>query len=285
MSRPGPGTFGSAGDDFANLIFDDAAITPIESLPSSGPSGAPYSGTFRPNEPLSAFDGHATTGTWTLTVTDADGGTAGELNSWALSPARECSTSTAPLPAIEGAPATAVTTSSAVLNGTLDPNGNDTTWAFEFGTTTAYGTRTADTAAGSGSTTAPISAAISGLEQDTTYHYRPLAFVDGKLITRGADRTLTTSGDPPETTITRGPKKKSKKSKAKFRFESSEPGSTFACRLKGKEASKSQKRLGACDSPKKYKNLDPGRYKFTVAATDAAGNTDPTAAKHKFEVR
>ena len=34
----------------------------------------------------------------------------------------------------------------------------------------------------------------------------------------------------------------------------------------------------------KYKNLDEGKHKFKVFATDAAGNTDATAAKDKFKV-
>ncbi len=45
----------------------------------------------------------------------------------------------------------------------------------------------------------------------------------------GADTT------PPETTITKEPKAKSAKAKAKYKFTSSEPNSTFECKLdKGK---------------------------------------------------
>ncbi len=89
------------------------------------------------------------------------------------------------------------------------------------------------------------------------------------------------SGDddvtPPETTITKQPDSKSHRSKAKYRFESSEPGSTFDCAFDSKT-------FEPCDAGKaKYKKLDLGKHKFLVVATDAAGNTDPTAAKDKFK--
>ncbi|MEZ4778868.1 MAG: proprotein convertase P-domain-containing protein [Flavobacteriaceae bacterium] len=66
------------------VTLDDEATLPIEDECGAGvPS---ISGTFTPNNPLSAFDGESTLGTWTITVTDAfpalDDGV---LNSWGLS--------------------------------------------------------------------------------------------------------------------------------------------------------------------------------------------------------
>ena len=49
--------------------------------------------------------------------------------------------------------ATNVTPTSATLNGTVDPNGRATTWYFEYGTSTSYGSKTADRSAGSGTST------------------------------------------------------------------------------------------------------------------------------------
>ena len=89
---------------------------------------------------------------------------------------------------------------------------------------------------------------------------------------------------PPETTITKGPKATTKKPKAKFKFASSDAGSTFQCKLKGKQTKKSVRRYAPCSSPKRYKNLKPGRYKFFVFATDTGGAADGSAAKLKFEV-
>ena len=90
--------------------------------------------------------------------------------------------------------------------------------------------------------------------------------------------------DPPETAITKAPANKSGKPKAKYKFESDEPGSTFECMLKGKGLKKSVKKFGDCDSPRKYKRLDDGKFKFQVRAIDAAGNVDPSPAKDKFKV-
>jgi hypothetical protein len=82
--------------------------------------------------------------------------------------------------------------------------------------------------------------------------------------------------DPPETTITKKPKKKTTKRKAKFGFTSDEAGSTFECKI-------DKKSFKPCASPKKYK-VKPGRHRFQVRATDESGNTDPTPAKRKWKV-
>ena len=97
-------------------------------------------------------------------------------------------------------------------------------------------------------------------------------------------RRQTTCPTPPETTIVGAPKKKIGKPKAKFSFESSEAGSTFKCRLKGRNLSSVVKQLGPCTSPTKYTGLARGKYKFFVLATDAAGSPDPTPATRKFKV-
>ena len=88
----------------------------------------------------------------------------------------------------------------------------------------------------------------------------------------------------PETTITGGPKGKIAKPKAKFRFESGEAASTFRCRLKGKKLDAATKQFNPCTSPRRYKHLVPGKYKFFVYATDTAGNVDLTPVTRKFKV-
>ena len=72
---------------------------------------------------------------------------------------------------------------------------------------------------------------------------------------------------------------------AKFEFSSDEAGSTFECSLEGKGLKDSVTEFGSCSSPKSYKKLKPGKYKFHVRATDAAGNTDQTPASAKFKVK
>lgn len=90
--------------------------------------------------------------------------------------------------------------------------------------------------------------------------------------------------DPPETEITKRPADKSTKPRAAFKFSSDDPGATFECKLKGTGLKKQVKQFHDCDSPRRYKHLDQGEFKFKVRAIDAAGNIDPTPAKDKFKV-
>jgi hypothetical protein len=83
---------------------------------------------------------------------------------------------------------------------------------------------------------------------------------------------------PPETTIDKGPAKKTKSRKATFKFSSNEAGSSFECKVDSKPAK-------PCTSPLKLKRVKPGKHKLAVAATDAAGNTDATPAIYKWKVK
>ena len=91
--------------------------------------------------------------------------------------------------------------------------------------------------------------------------------------------TTPPAGDisPPETTITSGPPVTSTSASASFAFTSSEANSTFQCSLDG--ASRV-----ACTSPQTYTGLSAGSHTFGVWATDAAGNTDATAATQTWSV-
>jgi hypothetical protein len=93
----------------------------------------------------------------------------------------------------------------------------------------------------------------------------------GKEKGKGKDKKA------PETTIVKGPRARTHKRTAKFKFVSSEAGSTFQCKL-------DRRKFKPCSSPKKYKRLKPGKHVFEVRAIDAAGNKDKTPAKRKFRV-
>ncbi len=82
---------------------------------------------------------------------------------------------------------------------------------------------------------------------------------------------------PPETTITSAPAAITTSPDATFTFTSSESGSTFACSLDGEP-------FGECASPLVENGLELGAHTFSVQATDAAGNTDPTPATHAWTV-
>jgi hypothetical protein len=91
--------------------------------------------------------------------------------------------------------ATSIGTSSATLNGTVDPNGRDTTFYFEYGTSTSYGTKTAVKSAGSGASPQNEAVSISGLQVGRTYHFRIVAKSDAGTTT-GGDASFTTSSAP-----------------------------------------------------------------------------------------
>ena len=59
-----------SGANFTGTTFSDSAAAPI------APGGAPYTGTFRPFQALSAFAGQPLAGVWTLRVTDTVAGNA-----------------------------------------------------------------------------------------------------------------------------------------------------------------------------------------------------------------
>ncbi len=82
-------------------------------------------------------------------------------------------------------------TSGATLTGSVNPSGNPTTWWFEYGTTTSYGSKTPAKSAGSGTAATGVSAAITKLTAGTTYHYQLVA-QSGAGTTRGGDVTFTT---------------------------------------------------------------------------------------------
>ncbi len=86
-----------------------------------------------------------------------------------------------------------------------------------------------------------------------------------------ASVTWTLDAPAPETTIDSGPVAPTNSPDATFTFSSSETGSTFQCQLDGGGWS-------ACTSPKTYLGLGHGSHTFSVRASDAAGNTDPTPA-------
>ena len=139
--------------------------------------------------------GQAITAGGTITITDVSAGAhtvmLGDL-------AQNCSTGTNPqtvtvsagetaqvafavlctsLPAtVATLPATGVTASSVVVNGTVNPNGSPTTWTFELGTTTALGEQCAgDGTPLTGTADLPVSCSVTGRPVGQTIYYRLVA--------------------------------------------------------------------------------------------------------------
>jgi hypothetical protein len=98
-------------------------------------------------------------------------------------------------PVVQTQAATAVTASSAVLHGLVNPRTRNTTYWFEVGTSVAYGTTTAVASAGKGDKPVTVTAGTGGLEPGATYHVRVVASSD-KGTTQGDDVSFTTSASP-----------------------------------------------------------------------------------------
>jgi hypothetical protein len=99
------------------------------------------------------------------------------------------------LPIIESESSAQVTQTTATINGTINPNGLQTTYTLELGTDTNYGTPVFGEV-GSGTEGEPLAFALTSLLPGTTYHFRFVAQnEDG--TTFGEDQTFTTGSFPP----------------------------------------------------------------------------------------
>jgi hypothetical protein len=101
--------------------------------------------------------------------------------------------------------ASEITVGGVTLSGALDPHGTDTTYTFQYGTSTAYGsdwpTTPIDVGALQGSQ--PVTIRVENLQPGATYHYRLVASNPAGTA-YGADKTFTT-GEYAPWTIQRAP--------------------------------------------------------------------------------
>jgi phosphodiesterase/alkaline phosphatase D-like protein len=99
-------------------------------------------------------------------------------------------------PAVVTGAATGATDTSAVLHGTVNPNGSSTTYYFQWGLTNGYGVNGKALSAGGGVKPVSVHETASGLIPGTVYHYRLVA-TNQFGTTVGADRAFKTAGHPP----------------------------------------------------------------------------------------
>jgi hypothetical protein len=95
------------------------------------------------------------------------------------------------------APVTALTSSIATLNGTVNPHGGPTTYQFQYGATASYGGRAPSPPGplGVGTSAIAVSSKIAHLTPGTTYHYKLTATKAGHAFST-ADATFTTLPAP-----------------------------------------------------------------------------------------
>jgi len=89
--------------------------------------------------------------------------------------------------------------------------------------------------------------------------------------------TIKRQAAAPKTTITKHPRKRTARKKARFKFTANLNGASFKCSLDGE-------RFSRCDSPQKFR-VDLGKHTFEVEATSAAGKTERKAASFTWKVK
>jgi hypothetical protein len=69
---------GGSGDNFIGTILNDSAATPIAN------GNAPFTGSFRPEQPLAIYNNQSPAGSWELWMQDVAGGDTGFLRAWCI---------------------------------------------------------------------------------------------------------------------------------------------------------------------------------------------------------
>jgi parallel beta-helix repeat protein len=136
---------------------------------------------------------------------------------------------------------------------------------------------TPSTLIGSSSTGPSYSVTWSSQPADGTYDIQARVTDNAGNVGASPNKTTTIDNAAPDTTITAKPSDPSSNPSPSFSFSASENGSTFQCQLDAGA-------FAACTSPKSYSGLADGAHTFSVQATDAAGNTDPTPATYTWTI-
>ena len=85
----------------------------------------------------------------------------------------------------------------ATVHGSVNPNGPETHYRFEYGRTTSYGSSTLEGDAGYGGSSVAVNGIATYLNYNTRYHYRIVAW-SWAGTTYGADKEFTSPYKPPE---------------------------------------------------------------------------------------
>lgn len=114
---------------------------------------------------------------------------------------RPLASDTASAPSASTGPVDETTSTSALLTGTVNPNGAEATYYFEYGTSPNYGESTSVTAVGAGANDVSVTFPLVDLSPGVTYYYR-LVVTNALGVTYGQNASFQTSEAPSVTTGT-----------------------------------------------------------------------------------
>jgi hypothetical protein len=183
--------------------------------------------------------------------------------------------------------ATDVTSSGATLHGSANPGGAATKVHFEFGATTAYGSSTDIGLLATGIVPASFDAALTGLDEGSTLHFRAVAQSDFVTIA-GVDQALDIVNLPPAFSLGALPGKVHLRKLGRDRVldvpvQLSEPATVTIELLRRQKVVRqmtAQAPAGASVIPLSLKHVRRGRYTLQVVATDAGGaSSDPVVVQ------
>jgi hypothetical protein len=176
----------------------------------------------------------------------------------------------------------AATASTATLNGVVNPNGAETKYHFEYGTTLSYGKSTAEVSVGSGSTNLEELQKVASLSPLTKYDFRIVA-TNGNGTSDGSNESFTTGGaEAPlaetgsatartETGATLNGVVNPNDAETKYYFEY---GTTISYGKKTAEASAGSGTASLNESKTVSGLTAKTTYHFRIVATNAKGTTD-----------
>jgi phosphodiesterase/alkaline phosphatase D-like protein len=101
-----------------------------------------------------------------------------------------------PPAAAQTGPPSQVGKTTATPTGTINPEGEATTWVVQYGLTGAYGFETFAQTLPAVTTPVTVSIQLQGLAPGTLFHYQVVAIHGGSVVSRGGDQTFLTEPNP-----------------------------------------------------------------------------------------
>jgi multidrug efflux pump subunit AcrA (membrane-fusion protein) len=181
-----PPASGSSNANAANSASSGSSTTPTSSTSSSTPTSGGSGGGSSAFRSTASAEAGPTTG-----ATGATGATGSSSQQAAASK-----------PSVVTGTASGVGTATATLAGTVNPNGSNTTYRFQYGASAgSYPSSTARLGAGSGNLSVSVTANIAGLKAGRTYYFRLVAS-NATGTSNGADATFATTAAASPTVTT-----------------------------------------------------------------------------------